>query len=620
MMRKSYPLLTLLLALVTALPATAQTYLGYSDGTRASGYSFGSDKDQGLAIRLPKEKAAYLKGCKVTGIRTVFRALQNRGINFFVTKELGGTPLAATDTTKAKNTWTVYPFSTPVEIDGSELYAGFVFTASSSASTPLGFDGAADFQAGTSYALVDGTWEDYSNKGYGAANVQLVLDNAPSVQDLMVKRVIANGVFKKGRAYSFSGEVYNFGTDTVRSITYTLQIGSAAPLTFTQDSVVAPNAHVAFTTPDYTLADDGIIDLKLTAMPDGTEADATDNTATTSISVLSGDVKKKILAESFTGQTCSNCPPAHENMDKLIAASPDDYVLVEHHAGFAVDRFTMTEDYQFTVFYGDGGSYAPAMMFDRRQFSGMSSPVFYPSYDNLVEASQICLDETAPVTLELHNDYDPETKRGTLSVDVNTLASPSDNTHYISVWITQDSILGIQYSSTSGVIRNYVHNAVYRSALTSPYGTEISLEPGTTTHQEYTYLIPDVITSTYGSSTYGSTDIATDPQHMNLVVFISDVTSDINNCPVFNAETIPVYSPTDATGIHTVAGATTFSAEGGHVAINGEFQSISLYDTAGRLVRTLSAGERTVSLPAGTYIARVHHAGGTVKSQKILVK
>ena len=605
--------------------ASAQTYLGYSDGTRGAGYSFGSTSQQGLALCLSSAKASYLKGAKITGISTLFRTLQVRDLTAFVAKDLDGDVLLSEPMGKALNSWTDYNFSTPVEVTGEELAVGYTLEMASSISKPLAFDGSGDFREGIFYALQDGEWRDASLVGLGAANIRLIVEGAPEVADLTMKALDGTGVFKTGKAYHFKGSVYNFGTKALKGLRFTVSVGDDEPVEFTRNVTVEPGATYEYTTPAYTINTGGAKQLKVSVVPadeGDSDADLTDNEASVEIRVLDGDIKKKVLIEGFTTQACGNCVDGHEALHKAISQSAEDFIIINHHAGFGTDRFTTLDDYQMTWYYGEGGTFAPAAMFNRLPIID-DEPVFPITNEAYnLEAVRKTLATDPPVQLAMTNTFDPETGKGNVSIDVETLAEFSNAEHRITVSFTQDGLKAFQMDYTNGNQAAYEHNDVYRFSISSYMGDPIELKVGETTTVNYPYTIPAIITSTYGSKDYGSIDIETDPEKMHIVAFVHDYTEgNYKGCPVYNAASLPVY--VDPAGINTPATERTavqFNVSGERVSVAGSFRSLSIYTPAGKLVRTVRPSEGSFMLPSGLYVVSVKGLDGRLTSRKLSIR
>ena len=84
------------------------------------------------------------------------------------------------------------------------------------------------------------------------------------------------------------------------------------------------------------------------------------------------------LIEEFTSQRCQNCPFMfyflEEAMDKWKEEG-NQIAYVAHHSGFVEDKFTSGVDRELLYLFGEDDSYNPAVMYDRRVFSGEYTPV-----------------------------------------------------------------------------------------------------------------------------------------------------------------------------------------------------------------------------------------------------
>ena len=139
---------TLFIALLSATASFGAT-IGYSNGSysRFQNFHYGDGNKQGLAIRLPHEKLALLKGKQLTGIESIFGSAKISGtLTAFVSKGLDETPLAKTEytmsTTDASSMtakWKTISFDSPYTITGEEecLYVGYYATTSSAATAML---------------------------------------------------------------------------------------------------------------------------------------------------------------------------------------------------------------------------------------------------------------------------------------------------------------------------------------------------------------------------------------------------------------------------------------------------------------------------------------------------
>ena len=207
--------------LLLPLGTMAQTYIGYVNDNmeinKSTGVGFSTtEATYGEAIRIPASKAATFNGRQISGVRTMLSTRKVSNAKIFLTKELGGTPVAEASVTVPSNyragNYLDFKFSSPVELDGSEFYVGYTLTLNEpNGGKPCLYDQTYDFAEGTSWAYADGSWIDVSSKGYGAPVLKFIVDSAPSVADVVVKPFSTTNFYKASQSYGILGELYNFG-------------------------------------------------------------------------------------------------------------------------------------------------------------------------------------------------------------------------------------------------------------------------------------------------------------------------------------------------------------------------------------------------------------------------
>lgn len=622
--------------LLASAAASAQTIIGYSNVNangefeRKSGVRFGSTEKQGMAFCLPASKAALLKGKKITSITTGFGSTQVKNGTLFVTNKLGGTPLHEQALTDPKTKMTEFPLTTPVEITGETLYVGYTFEAGTSYKAMV-YDQTNDLPAGYSWAYEDGSWIDVSQAGVGAPNLFVTLDGTADFTDLMMKPIKSAGeYFKAGSPATFTGQLYNFGTTTIQSVEITCQMGSGETEVLTiSDANLAPGATYDLVLPEVSTDQSGNLQMKvaLASVNGAADADVTENVAQKDVYLYPADMERKILVEVFTGQACGNCPAGHQVMASVLSGIESEFIEVCHHAGYSPDYFTMAEDMDYTWFYGES-TYAPAAMFNRMPYeTGLTSPVFISNITSNVKAAVNATLPTEPyVGVKLSNQFDATTRSGKLTVDVHTYKLPNAAQRVLNVWIVQDGLIGSQ----SGASTNYVHNHVFRGAISGgSFGYRIDLKEGEVFTHTFDYTIPDSIASSYYD--VESLPAAQRPmvmheavlENISLVAFVGEYSqTDIMGHRVYNAATIPVtlnYSGVEEAPVATRRVALQ-PCGGGKVNVAGEHAGIKVYGMTGALVAEYPAGVSTLSLPAGLYVARLLQTDGAVVVNKIVVK
>lgn len=310
-------------------------------------------------------------------------------------------------------------------------------------------------------------------------------------------------------------------------------------------------------------------------------------------------VFKKALLEHFTTTSCGNCPAVHTMLENMLGKDPR-VVWVSHHAGFLQgDVYTTDIDTKYLAFYNvNGSTYAPAIMFDRMNLSGYGAPdsqgnkapgpIFAPVTNDLVKGLlSVRTDLPSFVTVDMDGAYDPETRKVTVkvygSVNIPELLG-ADPT--INVFLSEDGIKGIQNGAST---KEYIHDRVFRDAITGAWGDELKMEEDGTYSKTYEYTLKENWV----------------PENMNLIAFVSNVDSkDINNYEVYNANSTKLLQ--DFTGIDSEkSNPVSLYTSGSSIVINGEYTSVCIYDYTGKLMKVLNADENSCLMEKGIYMVKV---------------
>ena len=195
-------------------------------------------------------------------------------------------------------------------------------------------------------------------------------------------------------AQSFDCTLYicNMSAEPLRSATLTLSDGETSNDYAIDLSTTPLPAHQAMAM-DYEFAagekTGAAVTYTLTvAQVNGKEA--TKTKPCTKQMYVAGDAFERIpLVEEFTSQRCQNCPFMAYFLDEAMEQWKNEghqVVYVTHHTGFAEDTFTSSVDREMLYLFGTSNTFNPAVMYDRRVFSGDISPVH--SAKNVAESDQ----------------------------------------------------------------------------------------------------------------------------------------------------------------------------------------------------------------------------------------
>lgn len=617
----------IMLSMITA-SITATNVIGYSNGNVGRATIFRTATDHtGLAIRIPAEKLRPLAGHRINALQLAVGSKKSKdgNIKVFISTEQGGAPVVEeTHAIESANKWETYTLSTPYMITGSEeeLYIGYTLeipktyqALSADMSLPI---------KDVTYALFDNDWRDISDMNVGQGNIRAVLDSDPYTTDLLFKPLKLDGYYKQGGTYSFSGDIFNFGTTAVNNFKISLQIGSAEPQIYDIDETIEPSASYTFNIPDYLALESGKLDvrLKIEEIDGSTDNDPSDNMEGTAVFFYPQDMERALLLEGFTGQDCSNCPTGHRAIESAVEKwgeidGAPEVIEVSHHSGYFPDYFTMAEDMEYTSLYA-GGLYAPAFMVNRMAFGTQVAPVVVPGESVITEALEYASATMPYVALNLETAFDPSTRKLDIKVQANTFNEIPQEIRTLNVMLCQDNIVSYQ----AGMGSEYVHNHVFRGALTgNAWGVCETLEPGTTDTYETSYVIPDEIHSSYyEGKTSPEYDITAVPEDMYVVAYVAVFDEkNINKRYILNCAKAKLGESKKQggfSGIDTVRQNVRIpgvSIIGGKVRVDKDCRAIEVYNLAGMRVDN-------ENLRDGIYIVRVMTADGNMVTAKAMAK
>lgn len=207
------------------------------------------------------------------------------------------------------------------------------------------------------------------------------------------------------------------------------------------------------------------------------------------IEVPAATLQRNVLIEDFTGQRCIFCPAATEAITQLQARySADKLIAVAIHAG----PLALKAAPGFVGLRTDvGDAYykkwevpnVPKAIINRR--GGVLSKEAWSGqiYNEFAR--------TTTVGIELKCQYHSDTRRVEITTDLNTL---TDNIQgRLQLWLVEDGIVAPQLFPGNKVDNNYTHNHILRAAINGDWGTELTLSPQHTHHEQTTYTLPDGI-------------------------------------------------------------------------------------------------------------------------------
>ena len=317
---------------------------------------------------------------------------------------------------------------------------------------------------------------------------------------------------------------------------------------------------------------------------------------------------RRVLMEHFTTEDCGNCPRADKFMHEIIERDYADLVVwASHHAGYGTDEYTLPESKELLFMYGPDGTYAPAIMLDRRVSEQFKSQYPYPVHNvpSVESEMKALLDEAlsypAPLSVEIGESYNAETR--VLDVTVSGEISLQDidlGNAYLNVWILEDSIkadyqAGTGWKDEAAQIPNdWWHEHLIRKMATGFSGEALVADGDTYSHEFSIYL-----------------EQGWHPGRCTIVAFVSrDINGNGMDAYVYNAnkKTLEHYGAVASeTAERNVPVA---YADGGMIKVSAE-AGLTVYAVNGMAVENSA-------LASGIYIVRIECADG-VFVQKVAV-
>ena len=183
-----------------------------------------------------------------------------------------------------------------------------------------------------------------------------------------------------------------------------------------------------------------------------------------------------VLAEEFTGQSCPNCPAAHELLNSLAANGRLNIIGLYVYgvaqatppAGHAYDFRDSTATDICTAIYGGAPlSGIPCGGIDRVPVGGQLAP-YAGAWTNAISLRQNIPDS---LNLSLHSGYNAVDSIDTVIATV-TYTTQVSTPQSLSIAVVEDSIIDLQ-ETTSGTDPNYVFTNVFRGMIPGANGTDI---------------------------------------------------------------------------------------------------------------------------------------------------
>lgn len=459
----------------------------------------------------------------------------------------------------------------------------------------------------------------FVNRGRSGAVVldNVSIDRTPD-NSLAFHTIKGTRYVQTGDSASIFTTVVNTGSDTLRSYDIEYSVNGTATVKHIAGVAVLPyEYHTDTLQLDSQTPSRYDVSVMLRNPNGEQDPDSTDNSGAIAVAVYDLNAttsRNATLLEHYTTAQCNNCPAGHESLRQSTATIEDKVVWVSHHVGFGTDDMTLSASNEPADAFGVSG--APMITIDRNiDFSvgeGQSTPTvagFIANASHDRNRLQTAAAQPAFVSLTLDSvAYDTASRE--LSVELSgALAIDLAEAPRLSVWITEDSIIGRQMTP-SGIVSDYRHDHVLRGLVTGIWGTAEpfdTLGAGGVYAATYTYTLP----------------AGWRAERCRVVAFVADNGPAVTERTVLNAVKSDYLCEAPATsGIAAVATAkatahpnpatttvrlTAGSTILGYTLVNSVGQTVAQSDAMAVDFVDLDVSE----LPAGLYIATLRTAAGT---------
>lgn len=475
--------------------AANQRWLGYynSDALAESHKGMGLPDYPGenkVAICLSEEILKPYVGKNIVGMRFgLTEEIGNSSVSLF--KQGGSAPGEVCRTADVQNGavgWNEVKFDEPYTIQAGEvLYAGYSYTQLSNKKDYKSFPFSAveeglENQSLWVYCKIGNNagWNEF---GMGGANMSIqVLVEGDFAEYAVLPEDFGTLKGAKNKDLAVAVKFMNNSKEAVSSLGYVVSVDGVAGSEQSVDvsPTVGVGGYGTFKANVPCGNTEGLKEVKVEVTKvNGHKNGASSTVANGKISIADKMYERNVCIEEFTTEKCGNCPRVAGFLHTYLEeADPTRVFAVCHHAGYYTDWLTKACDNKLLYLFNDnGGSFAPAMMFNRepafdsQYATGQKDNVTIPgSAAQIKTITNYYLDETmADAKLDMTLTYDEGESKVLIVVTGESNKGYDTENSLLTVYLTEDNVKAKNQSGASKfyhqhVIRDY--NSNWGDALT----------------------------------------------------------------------------------------------------------------------------------------------------------
>lgn len=411
---------------VSCISVYSQIYWGYSDNEVANGIGFGQNVTSSAAIYVPADIAKLYAGNKATAVRVGLNNNVN-DIKIFITKELGGTPLAEADFGSQKSGILSFNFNEALVLDGEGFYVGYSCTGTNAIGRSDIYD-----ENGCWLKDGDGEWKNYATDPvykYNALNLAVRIEGTTLPFDARLL-VHSETLAAPGEDVDLEVKLENLSKTAIRKYQVKYSVDGVEEGTIEKSVYLQTGLTTKFsvTIPGFSEGGNHTVDLSLLTV-NGVEDDyVANNTVQTIVKVSGISFVKRMVVEEGTGTWCGNCPRGIVAFRTMDEKYHDDFIGIAVHYGDDMQIDSYSEVLGFFSGY-------PECIVNRN-----TSMIVDPSTSNLENLYTKIKSEKAIAAVSV--DANIESSKVNVKTSVQFAMGDANADYRISYVILEDSVSG----------------------------------------------------------------------------------------------------------------------------------------------------------------------------------